>query len=94
MVVAKLLLEEALDGVEMLDGLVVVVVIDCRRLRILDLQILLKDELLPELNDFREETPCLLDGVFLLKQQTHVVVTTEEIDRLGAVLFTLNKDGL
>ena len=52
MVVSKLLLEEALDNVEVLDCFPVIVVIDVRVLNVLHRQVFLHNKLLPDLHNF------------------------------------------
>ena len=93
-VVAELLLEETLDDVQVLDGLQVVVLVDLRVHGLLDLQVSLHDELLPDLHDFREERTGLLDRVFFAEELAHVVITARQVNALGAVLLALQVDAV
>jgi hypothetical protein len=79
----------------MLDGLMIVVLINCRIHRVLRvLHILLHYELLPDGYDFREETASLLDRILLSKELSHIVVAAAQENALWPMLLALEEDTL
>ncbi len=87
-----LILEEVLDHLGVLVRLQVVVLVD-GRLR-LHVHILLRDELLPNLDDLLVETLRLLHLVLLLEELPHVKVAAAQVDALGTVLGALQENSL
>ena len=60
----------------MLEGFLVIVIVDDRLLRVLHiLEVFVDDKLLPYGGDLEEKASCFLNGIFLLEQFSHVVIT-------------------
>lgn len=56
------------------------------------LQVLLYDELLPDLGDFREVAPCFGVGLLSLEELAHVVVGGTELVALRTMLSALKEN--
>lgn len=79
----------------MLDGLVIIVLVNGRVHRILRiLHVLLRDKLFPDAHDFGKKASCLLYRILLPKELTHVVIAAAQIDTLRPMLLALKEYSL
>ena len=79
----------------MLDGLVIIILVNGRVHRILRiLHVLLGNKLFPDAHDFGEKASCLLYRILLSKKLTHVVITAAQVDTLWPMLLALEEYSL
>lgn len=92
---SEFILEEFFYGGEVLNGLLVIVRVNSGIHWIGHvLQVLLHDELLPNLRNFREETSGLLNRIFFSEELTHIKITAAKINAFGSVLLAFQENAL
>lgn len=68
--------EKLPDHLQVLEGFLIIVLIDDGLLGVLHvLEVFVNDKLLPDSGYLIKETPCFLDGILLLEELAHVVIT-------------------